>query len=60
MMPHILDANNHGNDLQTVAKLIDPDTLADTARQYPNTFAALASIAARAYWQQINGAWVKK
>ena len=67
IMPHILEANRRGNDLQVIAALNNPDSLAAMARDYNaqgkdtvGGFAALASIAARAYWLQINGQWVKK
>ncbi len=67
IMPHILEANRRGNDLQVIAVMNNPDALAAMAREYnaqgKNTvggFVALASIAARAHWTQINGQWVKK
>ena len=67
IMPHIAEANRRGRDLQFVAMLNNPDTLAAMARDYGKQgkdtvggFVALASIAARAYWVQINGQWIKK
>lgn len=66
-MPHISEANRRGKDLQAIAVMNNPDALVAMAREYneqgKNTvggFVALASIAARAYWLQINGQWVKK
>lgn len=64
-MPHIREVNRNG--VEAWSKHYDPDALAKRnaalngeGRVILGGVMAIASIAARAHWLQINGQWVRK
>lgn len=59
-MSHIQWANNHPKAMAMLARLNNPQQLAEMAKRKCEPVFALASIAARAYWLQINGQWIKR